>query len=63
VSQLSNTREGKYSAVVTAGFFQSCIAFECNGIHFEGFYFTLPSEFYVLCRFAKVYVIYLRSNV
>ena len=30
------TRHGQYSAVVTAGFFQRCIAFECNGLHFAG---------------------------
>jgi len=36
VSQLSNTRQSQYSAVVNASFFQRCIAFECIGMHFAG---------------------------
>jgi hypothetical protein len=36
MSKLSSTRQGQYSAVANADFFQRYIAFECNGINFAG---------------------------
>lgn len=58
VSQHSNTRQGQYSAFVTAVSFRGALHLNAMEYTLQGFNITAPSEFYVLCRFAKVCVIF-----